>query len=142
MTDKVKRMYELVRSDEYKKERIRNEGYDMTQVFLDSSELYEMRSFLDMIERETPFLLDGDIYGFNRRNVYCPHYFENGKKRGDGIGNITPNYARVIDGGFDEVLCDIEKYEKINTDEKSVMFYGVLKQMIAAVLDICDRYKR
>ena len=34
MTEKVRAMYDLVRSCEYRKERINNDGYDLSEAYL------------------------------------------------------------------------------------------------------------
>jgi formate C-acetyltransferase len=141
MTEKVKRMYDIVRLCEYRKERINNENYDLTDAYM-SDPVNSPSIFLeDMLNRETPYILDGDIFGFNRRNVYCPYYVKDGKRKKIIFGNITPNYARIIERGFEGVLDDIEKYEKINLDDASQKFYSAMRRNVAAVLDICRRYE-
>lgn len=141
MTEKVKKMHELVRSKEYRRNRINNEGYDLTSVYKNNPRTYETVMFEDMASRETPYILDGDIFGFNRRNVHCPHYYRDGKRIDCASGNITPNYRRIIESGFDSILKDISSYEK-NADERQRLFYECIRRDISVVTDICERYRK
>lgn len=141
MTENVKKMLELVRSKKYRSERINNEGYDMTEVYEKNPRTYETIMFEDMVSRETPYILEGDIFGFNRRNVYCPHYYRDGNLILCGAGNVTPNYRRVIESGFDSILEDISRYEN-GAGERKKLFYECMRRDIAAVTDICERYRK
>ena len=142
MTEKVKAMYDLIRSCEYRKRRVDNGEYDLTSVYNEHPLDFESYMLCDMLNREVPNILEGDIFGFNRYNVNTPYYYKNGKKVPAGIGNITPNYKRVIDSGFDAILADVEKYEKINVSGNSPLFYSSLRRNIGAVLDISERYRK
>lgn len=142
MTEKVKAMYDLIRSCEYRKRRVDNGEYDLTNIYNEHPLDYESYMLCDMLSREEPNILDGDIFGFNRHNVNTPYYFKNDRKVLAGDGNITPNYKRVIECGFDSILADIEKYEKINTSGNSKLFYQAMRRNINAVLEISERYRK
>ena len=129
MTEQVKQFLSVLRSGEYKKRRVQNEDYDLTEVVahlprpLVNTVLVE-----DMLKRETPNLLEGDPFGFNRSLEFCPIYYnEKGKRvRGTG-GNLTPNYSRVIDRGFEEVLAELDRYAAdYADDEKKQSFYEAM----------------
>ena len=141
MTENVKKMLELVRSKEYRKNRINNEGYDLTEVYENNPRIYEALMLEDMARRETPYILEGDIFGFNRRNKYCPHYYKDGTLMLCAWGNVTPNYRRVIESGFDSILEDIAAYER-SADEGQRLFYEYMRRDIAVVTDICERYRK
>lgn len=139
MTEKVEAMLNYVRSQKYRVERIANENYDMTWAREKHPLLYRTIMLEDFLGRETPYLLPGDIFGFNRRNIYCPHYYRDGKKCFGNEGNITPDYRGVMEKGFERILEEIDHYESINTDRAT--FYKAMRRDVAAVLDICERYR-
>ncbi len=142
MTQNVKRMYDYIRSAEHRKRRVDNGDYDLTVTYLAHPLDYESYMLCDMLSREEPNVFEGDIFGFNRHNINTPYFFKDGKKVLSSTGNITPNYKRVIERGFDAMISDIEKYEKVNTSGNSKLFYAAMKRNIAAVLDVCERYRK
>ncbi len=143
MTDKVKKMLDLLRSGEYKKHRIDNEGYDLTDKIFGVDEMLIPSILLeDMLEREEPIIFEGDIFGFNRRNVCCPSYTNS---RGNLIrhctGNLTPNYAAVMDRGLDDMLREIrERAARTESESDKRLFYEAMERDILSILNICDRY--
>ena len=141
MNERVRKMYELVLRREYRKERIDNVDYDLTQLYLADPAEYGAAALEDMLGRETPFLLEGDVFGFNRRNVYCPHFYLDGKKVTMGNGNVAPNYSEVIRLGFGGALKRVEICERENACEECAPFYRSMKRYILAVADICRRYE-
>ena len=142
MTEAVKRMYESIRSCEYRKRRVNNENYDLTEIYEKYPLDYESYMLCDMLSKEEPNILEDDIFGFNRFNINTPYYFKGEKKVVCSTGNIIPNYKRVIESGFEAILSDIEEYEKINTKGNSGLFYEAMKRNIAAVLEISERYRK
>ena len=76
MTEKVKAMYDLIRSCEYRKRRVDNGEYDLTNMYNEHPLDYESYMLCYMLSREEPNILDGDIFGFNRHNVNTPYYFK------------------------------------------------------------------
>ncbi len=142
MTDAVQRMYELIRSCEYRKRRVNNEIYDLTEIYEKYPLEYESYMLSDMLSKEEPNILEDDIFGFNRYNINTPYYFKGDKKIVCSTGNIIPNYKRVIESGFEAILSDIEEHEKINTKGNSKLFYAAMKRNIAAVLEISERYRK
>ncbi len=142
MTDQVKKSLAALRAQEYKKRRIEIEDYDMTEQVRELHPHMRRPAMLrDILGRENPFFLEGDIFGFNRTIKKIPFYYEkNGRKRQNSTGNITPNYGRVIQSGFDAVLTFMdERQEKL--DEERAVFYNAMREYIAAVYDLCDRYR-
>ena len=141
MTQNVKNMLELIRSGEYKKHRVNNENYDLTKEMKGvSSKMAHAVLLEDMLKSETPYFLEGDIFGFNRRKTNCPVYLRpNGTYFTNGSGNITPNYRRIIQKGFDKVLEELDVYIESSDGEKS-QFYWAIKRQVTAVLSISDRY--
>ena len=125
MTQNVKNMLELIRSGEYKKHRVNNENYDLTKEMKGvSSKMAHAVLLEDMLKSETPYFLEGDIFGFNRRKTNCPVYLRpNGTYFTNGSGNITPNYRRIIQKGLTRSLRSLTYILKALT-EKSLSFIG------------------
>lgn len=142
MTEKVDSYLRFLRKKEYRKNRI-NTDIDITEKA--KSSVKGMRDTIvleTMLDGEEPIIFDGDIFGFNRYQKDLPYYYDtDGKKISNGPGNITPNYARVITGGFDSVLAEIGSFKKQNTDKESAIFYEAMERSIAASLKIADRYR-
>ena len=77
MTDNVKKALSALRSCEYRKQRINNKDFDMTEV-MDSISPRMLHTVMleKMLAVEDPYILDeSDIFGFNRRNIYTPYYY-------------------------------------------------------------------
>ncbi len=143
MTENVKNFLDLLLSKEYRKTRIDNKEFDVTDKV--NAEEYSMRDTIvleEMLKAETPVFFEGDILGFNRSLTYLPYYVRpSGRKVRSGPGNNTPNYARIIGQGLDATLDEIAKYEKINTEGYSPLFYQAMRRSVIASLEIADRYR-
>ena len=143
MTERVQKFLDLLLSKEYRKQRIDNKDFDVSEKV--NAEDYLMRDtivFEEMIKAETPVFLENDIFGFNRSLSYLPYYYnQRGSKVTSGPGNNTPNYARIIGQGFDAALEEIAKYEKINTDGNSPLFYESMRRSVVSAIDIAERYR-
>ncbi|MBQ9783564.1 MAG: pyruvate formate-lyase, partial [Clostridia bacterium] len=144
MTEQVKQFLNVLRSQEYKKNRIQNDGYDLTELVKKTpTELVNIVLDEDMLRRETPVILEGDIFGFNRSQVHCPHYYNEKGKRVKGTGgNLTPNYIRVIGVGFGSVLDDMKHHDSQWGDNgQRQIFYDAMRREIKAILDLSERYR-
>ncbi|MBE6577844.1 MAG: pyruvate formate-lyase [Ruminococcaceae bacterium] len=136
MTRKVERMLSLLRSGEYKRSRYDNTPTDVSELIVkEPEELAETVVLETMLSEERPFFVDGDIFGFNRYNKKLP----TGSGLDVAYGNITPNYARIIETGFDSVLEEIERNARENSNK--TLFYEAIRRDVVAVIDICDRYR-
>ncbi len=141
MTDKVKKALEELLAHEYRKQRVRNENFDITEELAGENEkLLQTRVLERMLSIEEPCFLENDIFGFNRKNVFTPHYYVDGVKKMDFGGNTTLNFKGTIEQGFDAVLEKIDAYSKDANDSQKI-FYEAMRRMIYATLDICDRYR-
>ncbi len=142
MTERVQRFLDLLRKKEYRKDRTVND-IDVTEEVNGSHEGLRDTIVLErMLEGETPVILEGDIFGFNRKQSKLPYYYNaNGRLVDSGPGNVTPNYARVISTGYDKLLADIEKYKKINKDSDSAIFYEALERSVKVSLDSAEKYR-
>ncbi len=141
MTENVKAMLELIRSGEYKNQRINNENFDLTEKVKGHSQK-EVHAILleSMLDIETPYIIEGDIFGFNRRNINCPFFInERGKRVESFGGNNTPNYRSVIERGFDDIIRELEE-RKANAEGDKALFYEYVRRQAVAALNIADRY--
>lgn len=142
MTELVKNALSELRSAEYKKARIDNGSYDMTAELSDvPTELRLVSMVEDMLSRETPHILEYDIFGFNRRHINTPCYYTpDGRMIRGGGGNLTPNYIHTIESGFEGIIREMDE-NPLSGDPERAEFYEVMKRYINAVLDISDRYR-
>ena len=134
MTERVRRMLSLLKSGEYKKMRNYNEAVCIDEK-IDDFAFAESIQLCESLAAEQPFFLDGDIFGFNRYNAKPASV----SRLSVAYGNVTPNYARIINRGFDDVLGEIEQLSRKNP--QSSKLYEAIRMDIAAVLDISDRYR-
>lgn len=143
MTERVQSFLNVLLSKEYRKNRIDNADFDVTEKV--NAEDYSMRDTVvleEMLKAETPVFLENDILGFNRSLINLPYYLDRkGRKIKSGPGNNTPNYARIIGQGFDATLEEIAKYEKVNTDGCSPLFYEAMRRSVVASIEISERYR-
>lgn len=129
MTERVKKLYDLLKSKEYRNFRQERENPDLSSFdFTTATE-----NVVKTIDEETPVIFDGDNFGFNR----CSNI-----RFSAGVGNLTPNYSRVITKGFDAMLNQIkENLKQPDLTRKQIDFgLGAISQ-IEAMLRLCDRYK-
>lgn len=143
MTEKVSKFLELLRKKEYRKNRIDNDINVTEEVNANHEGLRDTIVLERMLEGEAPVILEGDVFGFNRKQSKLPYYYiADGRLIDSGPGNVTPNYARVISTGYGKLLEDIEKYKKINVDSESAIFYEALERGIRCSIDIAERYRK
>ncbi len=129
MTENVKKLYDLLKSKEYRKWRKEQENPDLS--CYDFPTMTER--IVETIDKEEPVIFDGDNFGFNR----CSNI-----RFSAGVGNLTPNYSRVISGGFDAMLDQIkENLKKLNLSRKQMDFGTGAINQIEAILRLCDRYR-
>lgn len=129
MTDKIKRMLCNLKSREYRNQRIKGKNIVLDDCF----ELQnQVRIFKELSKIEKPILFDDDIFGFNRyTDCPTPHR----------AGNITPNYARIINSGFDKVICDIKHSMNKTNEKKKTDYAKSMIDMLNICLDIAEKYK-
>lgn len=142
MTEKVALALRVLRAQEYRTRRIHIEQYDLSETVMQLPERMRRAAMLkDMLGRETPFFLEGDIFGFNRTVVETPYYINaKGKRVHSSKGNYTPHYGRFIADGFDKILAYMDENQS-RLDDTRAVFYDAMRENISAVYDLCDRYR-
>ena len=141
MTERVKKHYELLKSKEYRSARRKidlNLGAAVEGMSLFESDAYMLRF---MLEKETPHLIEDDIFGFNRTVIGYPYAEYDGKRlRSGGTGNVTINYGGVLSTGMDDICRRIREKMADCTVEKLV-FYKSALSCVESALDFADRYR-
>ena len=129
MTEKTRKLYDLLKSKEYRK--LREERN--TPEFINEPLSAMTERIVEVIDAETPVIFEGDDMGFNRCSTirFC-----------NNVGNLVPNYGRVISGGFDLMIDQIkESLNKPELSQRQTEFgLGGIRQL-EAILRLCDRYK-
>lgn len=95
MTEKVKLLLEDLKSKEYKKLRsvIKKDNYFNYGTANDI--------FSNFLKHENPILFENDDFGFNRSFTQKAEF-----KR---MGNVTPNYFKILTTGFNNLIDEIRK---------------------------------
>lgn len=145
MTEAVKRSLGVLKKGEYKTRRIDN-TFDMGEELREiPMGLWNSVMLERMLERETPYLLEGDRFGFNRTLKELPscviEWKGEVKRRKIFGGNFTPNYKRVMETGFDGILTQICN-NATDADEKGKEFYEAMERSVLAMQSMADRYCR
>lgn len=146
MTETVKKALALLRSGDYKADRIDNTDYDMTERLRDVPVALQNGYMMEtMLKNETPRLLPEDRFGFHRSQIHLPKLprkSRSGWKLRDTFGgNFTPNYRRVMEEGLDALAAEIEERRTTAKDEEAEVFYESMARSVRAVIDVADRYR-
>ena len=140
MTERIKELYSLLKSGEYKKNRFKKEiiagkefeaEYVLTKV---------ADSFKTVLEYEKPYFHKNDRIGFNRSNADRPLLVKaNGEKYAMcGIGNIVVDYETALNKGMDAIRNEIaEKLQDCNEEQRE--FYNVALGCVDSALEFADR---
>ena len=130
MTEKIASLLQYLKSCEYKTQRI-SVSLETPDDELDiqaQTLLFEKAQKL-----EKPVLFQNDSFGFNRHTTFRPPIRE---------GNITPNYARIIQSGFNKTAEDVKKSIRQTEDPEKIAYGNVLLKQIDICMAIADGYMR
>ena len=138
MTQRIQDLLDILRKREYR--NIRNtQLVDITPLTVGKNdmEINALRLKL-MLEEEMPHIFEGDRIGFNRTVSNIPVF--DGHDRAWAVGNITPNYLRMMESGMDKVLTETkDKLLSCTLEERE--FLTAIITSLEASLDIADRYR-
>lgn len=141
MTERVKKHYDLLKSKEYRSAR-RELDLNVTEA-VEGMRVFEKEAYClhFMLSSETPYLIEDDIFGFNRTVKGYPYVMRDGQKlRSPRAGNVTPHYGKVLSCGMDEICRRIK--EKMATCEESRLdFYRSALACVESSLSFADRYR-
>ena len=127
MTERIKKLYAALEKKMNNEKAKKYEGLDISS--LDCTKAAEL--FKGYAETVSPFIYDGDTIGFNRIDN-CRTFA--------GGGNITPNYARIISGGFKKALNDIKNSKK-NADSHQKKYADAMLLCIDTALAEAEKYR-
>ena len=138
MTQRVQSLLDILNKREYRNIRDKK-VMDITPLTIGKSEMEASAlSFKIMLENETPHIIEGDRFGFNRTLANTPVW--EGQGSAWPVGNITPNYLRIMQSGLDSVLEETKsKLQSCTAEEKE--FTDAVVTTIEAALSIADRYR-
>ena len=146
MTDRVKNMLALLRSKEYRKQRI-SKFWDIPG-FHQLDEFRQSTVFMaEMLSRQEPLLFENDIFGFNRYLIDRPgvdansHVVIDGNKYFERYSNITPAYEMLIDRGVDDILAELSQRAK-TTQGDALALYTEAANQVNAMVELADRYRK
>lgn len=128
MNEKIRKKLENFKKQDYK--NLRTDG-----VLQADSSFYDPAVaagiFRKLAENEKPVLFDDDSFGFNRATktkLHCP------------VGNITPNYARIIAKGFDQTLTEIRNAVLSEEDHEKKAYGNLMIHMLESAEIISENY--
>lgn len=134
MTERVKRMLEILKSREYRKNRSVVE-LDIDDIVKDMS-YAEQKAYalIIMLDNEEPVLHEGDRIGFYRHRSKSP------SSNFSIDGNFTPNYERYLREGFGGV------YEKLKSQQTSAegdrrIFIDTALMQLDSFFNYCKRLR-
>lgn len=137
MTDRVQKLYAILKSAEYKKNR-RQEPVTY-QLGNESCLMKCSLIHKAMLEQEQPWFLPNERIGCNRSVAKCPDYSGFRPKGTLWMGgNITPDYGMMLNRGMDSIREEIVARME-NADEKQLDFYTSALVSIDACLDYARR---
>lgn len=142
MTDRIRRLREQLLAREYRKGR--------SDKAIDTSDIVALRAsymrrnsarLARLLDSETPYILHGDNFGFNRTVKNIPPC-NNAQDIGYWpTGNNTPDYDYVIRRGIDGILREIAEYKTQTDDPEKTDFYESLELPLKALVRLAARYR-
>jgi len=129
MTEKVKLLLEQLKNKEYKKQR-RNIPRPEYGNFGDVKEF--VNNFRMFIESQKPLIFEGDNFGFNLSTNTKLEFIH---------GNLTPDYQRALNLGFDSIRNTITEAVLKTDDVEKIEFGFAMRDCIDILYGICDKYK-
>ena len=143
MTEVVRSYLQFYQQRTYRSNRI-DGGKDISYLVKDMERLTaESFRVCEMLAAECPTLYSNDIFGFHRYQKDLPCY-----ELSCGIsspvnnpGNITPNYRRIMDLGFDAILQDLTS-KKSTANGDSILFYEAIERQLLAFYPVVESYRK
>ena len=135
MTERIKTLLQILKSDSYKANRKANEIVLTAEEESLHPYLQDAALLKKMLELEDPFFLPGDRIGFHRVNTsYLMCTAPSGKRIPSwSAGNIVPDYETVLREGIEGIRARILSFEPTPFREAAVV-------CLNTVLAFADRY--
>lgn len=138
ISDTVKQKLDYLNSHEYRK--MRSDKSDDITDELNKLPVHMRAPVLlrHACEAEKPILFGSDdIFGFNRYRIKLPKHGMYGRSH---YGNVTVDYERLLRGGLNGILTEIEERYAI-ADTKAKEFYEAGRECISSCIKIAERYR-
>ena len=141
MTEQVEKLLKILRERKYRQNRTYTQR-DLTKL-ADEKDQYMQISLLmqDMLKAQKPWLVEGDLFGFNRSEVnFADIRLEDGSLLSEHRckANVTVDFEGILAKGMDALLEDIQNHRE-SAEGEAVQFYDAVILAIRAALEIADR---
>ena len=137
MTERIQLLLKTLNEREYRKNRV-DKQIDLAPLMEGKDEMMiSVLRVTEMLRNETPVYIENDDMGFHRTIINVPTIPM--PQDHCGVGNLIPNYKRVMSTGFDAVAEDIKERMKTATEEQN-QFYSAILYTIDAIFEYVDRY--
>lgn len=129
MTDRVKALFELLKSKEYKKGRRHVENTDSLnpEGVVDYAALFKR-----VLAEEHPIIHKNDRLGFHFSTDRKIHWLS---------GNVSPNYSRIITDGFDKTAQTIERSIRSCSDKERIAYGKQMLKSLDYALEYAEKYR-
>lgn len=129
MTDRVKALFELLKSKEYKKGRRHVENTDS----LNPEGVDDYAAlFKRVLAEEHPIIHKNDRLGFHFSTDRKIHWLS---------GNVSPNYSRIITDGFDKTAQTIERSIRSCSDKERIAYGEQMLKSLDYALEYAEKYR-
>lgn len=129
MTDRVKALFELLKSKEYKKGRRHVENTDS----LNPEGVDDYAAlFKRVLAEEHPIIHKNDRLGFHFSTDRKIHWLS---------GNVSPNYSRIITDGFDKTAQTIGRSIRSCSDKERIAYREQMLKSLDYALEYAEKYR-
>lgn len=128
MTDKVQKLLKDLNGRQYRNKRMELERLDYEGLAVDQVEFLKK-----IVALEKPLIYDNDSFGFNRYAA---------QKIKPLSGNVTPNYGKLLQIGFDGCVETIQAAMNKTNDPEKLKFGQDMLDTIHISMTIVDDYRK
>lgn len=129
MTDRIKALFELLKSKEYKKSRRHVENTDS----LNPEGVDDYAAlFKRVLAEEHPIIHKNDRLGFHFSTDRKIHWLG---------GNVSPNYSRIITDGFDKTAQTIKRSIRSCSDKERIAYGEQMLKSLDYALEYAEKYR-
>ena len=140
MTERIKNLYSLLKSGEYKKNRFKKEIVAGKEFEVEYDLTKSAYCFKTALGYEKPYFHKDERVGFNRSNSENVRLINS---KGEkyvmcGIGNIVVDYETALHKGMDAIRSEIAQ-KKENCSETQLEFYDAALSCVDSALEFSDK---
>ena len=143
MTEKVRKLLSILQKREYRTRRTHYK-VDITELTQGKNKYMQDALLMKtMVEAQQPWLVEGDLFGFNRSEAEFPFF-----RREDGTvrtlwhaqGNLVIHYEDTFARGMDDILDEVRRYRK-TAEGETAEFYDAVILEVETALALADRWR-